>query len=125
MTQIKSLQALRDMQQRLRQSMSIREKSLDVDKLVQIQVGMGDCGLAAGARAVLDAFVEKVEQNALPAVVTLTDCMGYCHLEPTVAVTRPGAAKVIFQKVDVAKVEEILDRYVLKGEEIEGIIPEN
>ncbi|HNR27826.1 MAG TPA: (2Fe-2S) ferredoxin domain-containing protein [Bacteroidales bacterium] len=125
MTKIKSLDDLRQRKQQLEQSMEIRENSDHPDSLVQIKVAMATCGIASGARAVMNAFVEKIKKEKIPAVVTQTGCMGYCYAEPTVEVKKPGMDPVVFSYVDVAKAEEIVDKYIRNNELLDGILPAN
>jgi NADP-reducing hydrogenase subunit HndB len=125
MTKIKSLDDLRQKKQQLEQSMEIREKSDHPESLVQIKGAMATCGIASGARTVMNALVEKIKKENVPAVVTQTGCMGYCYAEPTVEVTKPGFDPVVFSYVDVKKAEEIVDKYILNNELIDGIIPPN
>ena len=125
MTKIKSLDELRQKKQQLEQSMDIREKSDHPENLVQIKVAMATCGIASGARTVMNALVEKIKKENIPAVVTQTGCMGYCYAEPTVEVTKPGFDPVVFSYVDVKKAEEIVDKYILNNELIDGILPAN
>jgi NADP-reducing hydrogenase subunit HndB len=51
--------------------------------------------------------------------------MGFCYAEPTVEITLPGKEPVVFGQVDKAKAREIIDRYIIKGELVDGIIPVN
>ena len=125
MTKIKSLDELRKRKQQLEQGMDIREKSDHPESLVQIKVAMATCGIASGARAVMNAFVEKIKKEKIPAVVTQTGCMGYCYAEPTVEVKKPGMDPVVFSYVDVAKAEEIVNKYILNNELLDGILPAN
>ncbi|MCI2082142.1 MAG: (2Fe-2S) ferredoxin domain-containing protein [Bacteroidales bacterium] len=123
MNKIKSLDDLRKMKQNMAGDLSIREKSTNPEKMIQIRVAMATCGIAAGARGVMNAFVEKIEKDKIPAIVTQTGCMGFCYAEPTVEVRIPGKDPVVFGHVDAAKVEEIVDKYIVKGELIDGILP--
>ena len=79
MSKIKSLDELRQMKARLESQMDIREKSNNPEKLVQIRVAMATCGIAAGARVVMNAIIERVEREKLPVIVTQGGCMGYCY----------------------------------------------
>ncbi|EKD32573.1 MAG: hypothetical protein ACD_77C00048G0002 [uncultured bacterium] len=125
MNKIKSLEDLRKMKQNLEHEMNIREKSNMPESLVQIRVAMATCGIASGARTVMNALVEKIEKDKIPAVVTQGGCMGYCYAEPTIEVKVPGKDPVVFGYVDSQKAVEILDKYVVNGELLEGIIPTN
>ncbi len=125
MNKIKSLDELRKMKQRLEDEMDIREKSNNPDKLVQIRVAMATCGIAAGARPVMNAIIDKVEKEKLPVIVTQGGCMGYCYAEPTIEVKKPGQDPVVFGHVDVTRAIEIVDKYVKHGDLVDGIIPVN
>ncbi|HIR95266.1 MAG TPA: (2Fe-2S) ferredoxin domain-containing protein [Candidatus Coprenecus stercorigallinarum] len=125
MSKIKSLDELRQMKARLGNEMDIREKSNNPDKLVQIRVAMATCGIAAGARTVMNAIVDRVEKDKLPVIVTQGGCMGYCYAEPTIEVRRPGEEPVVFGYVNKDKATEIIDKYVLHGELVDGILPVN
>ena len=79
----------------------------------------------AGARVVMNAIIERVEREKLPVIVTQGGCMGYCYAEPTIEVKRPGEEPVVFGHVNTDKAMEILDKYVLHGELVDGVIPVN
>lgn len=125
MNKIKSLDDLRRRKQELEADMNIREKSNNPDKLVQIRVGMATCGIAAGARTVMNALIDKIEKDKLPVVVTQGGCMGYCYAEPTIEVKKPGEEAIVFGHVDTKVAMDIIEKYILKGELIDGIIPTN
>ena len=123
MNKIKSLDDLRKMKQSLESGMSIREKSDSPDSLIQIRVAMATCGIAAGARSVMNTLVDKIEKEKIPAVVTQGGCMGYCYAEPTIEVMIPGKDTIVFGYVNREKALEIIDRYILNGELVDGVIP--
>lgn len=125
MNKIKSLDDLRKMKQSLENGMTIRENSNSPESLVQIRVAMATCGIAAGARTVMNTLIEKLEMEKIPAVVTQGGCMGYCYAEPTIEVKVPGKDPVVFGKVDAAVAEDIVVKYIKNGELIDGIIPVN
>ena len=125
MNKIKSLEDLRKMKQNLEHGMNIREKSNEPESLVQIRVAMATCGIASGARTVMNTLVEKIEKEKIPVVVTQGGCMGYCYAETTIEVKVPGKDPVVFGYVDTAKAIEIVDKYIVNGELLDGIIPTN
>ena len=125
MTKIKSLDDLRKMKEKLQASVHLRESGDRCDQLVQIRVAMATCGIAAGGKEVLNCLVDQLDRRNIEAVVTQTGCMGYCYAEPTIEVTLPGSAPVVFGDVDVKKAADIVDRYVMCGELLPGIIPVN
>lgn len=125
MNKIKSIDDLRKIKQDLENGMNIREKSNSPESLVQIRVAMATCGIAAGARTVMNTLIEKIEKDKVPAVVTQSGCMGYCYAEPTVEVKIPGKDPVVFGYVDSKKAIDIIEKYIVKGELLDGIIPVN
>ncbi len=125
MKKIKSLDDLRQMKKNLEQGMNIREKSDTPDSLIQIRVAMATCGIAAGARGVMNTLIERIEKDKIPAIVTQGGCMGYCYAEPTIEVKIPGKDPVVFGNVDTAVANQIVDKYILNGELIDGVIPTN
>ncbi len=125
MNKIKSLDDLRRIKQDLAGGMNIREKSNSPESLVQIRVAMATCGIASGARNVMNTLIEKIEKDKIPAIVTQGGCMGYCYAEPTVEVKKPGEDPVVFSFVNEKAAIDILEKYVLKGELIDGILPVN
>ncbi len=121
---IKSLDELKKLKGELQAKVEIREKGENIDSLVQIKIAMGTCGIAAGAKATMDAFVSELSKNGVTnAVITQTGCMGYCHSEPTVQVSVPGKEDVVFGNVNAAKTAEIVEKYIKNGELVDGIIP--
>jgi len=125
MNKIKSLSDLRKIKQDVEKKLDLREKSDDPDRHVQIKVAMATCGIAAGAREVMNVLLEKIAQDKIDAIVTQTGCMGYCHSEPTVEVFKPGEEPVIFGNVDREKAIAIIEKYIKNGELLDGIIPIN
>lgn len=125
MGQVKSLADLRKIKEDLQVKMSLREKSNNPESLVQVKVAMATCGIASGAKQVMDFFIEEFDKRNIQAVVTQTGCMGYCFAEPTVEITLPGQEPVVFGYVDAKKADDIIEKYVKNGELVEGIIPVN
>jgi NADP-reducing hydrogenase subunit HndB len=125
MGQVKSLADLRKIKDDLRVKMSLRENSNNPESLVQIRVAMATCGIASGAKQVMDFFIEELEKRNIQAVVTQTGCMGYCFAEPTVEITLPGQSPVVYGYVDTKKADDIIEKYIKNGELVEGIIPVN
>lgn len=125
MGQVKSLADLRKIKDDLQGKMSLRENSNNPESLVQVRVAMATCGIASGAKQVMDFFIEEFEKRNIQAVVTQTGCMGYCFAEPTVEITLPGQAPVVYGYVDSRKADDIIEKYIKNGELVEGIIPVN
>ena len=90
-------------------------------KETQVIVGMGTCGIAAGAKATLDTFLRALEENKLDASVKVrqTGCMGLCHSEPTVEINSPGMPNVIYGLVDADMAKEIVTKHLVGRELLE------
>ena len=93
-------------------------------KEIQVIVGMGTCGIAAGAKTTLDSFINALDENKLvdKVVVRQTGCMGLCHSEPTVEVISPGMPNVIYGRVDAAVAKEIVKKHILGRELLDNHI---
>ena len=109
MKSLAELQAIRD---RMKDKVVIREGTSSV----RVVVGMATCGIAAGARPVLNAFVEAVNNENLADKVTVsqTGCIGICQFEPVVEIYEPGKEKTTYVKITVEKVQKIVENH-LKG----------
>lgn len=101
----------------------IREEALKKQELKsssgqkQIIVGMGTCGIAAGARDTMKAILEKIEKDSVSGlVVTQTGCIGICEMEPIVQVQIGDSPKVTYGKVTKDIAARIIDEHVLAGE---------
>ena len=88
---------------------------------IRVVVGMATCGIAAGARPVLNAFVQGVNEEGLEdkVSVTQTGCIGICQYEPVVEVFEAGKEKVTYVKMTPEKAKEVIDKH-LKGGHVIG-----
>jgi len=113
-----SLEELRNLRDSKKNDLRKRESE---GKEIQVIVGMGTCGIAAGAKQTLDAFITGLDENKLvdSVVVRQTGCMGLCHSEPTVEVLVPGMPTVIYGRVDAPAVKEIIQKHII-GRELIG-----
>jgi NADP-reducing hydrogenase subunit HndB len=125
MSKIKSLADLKKMRDEVRSKITLREKSDSPDERVQVKVAMATCGIASGAKDVMEFMIDSFEKRNIDAVVTQTGCMGYCYAEPTLEVKVPGKDPIVFGYVDVNKADEIIEKYIKNGELLDGIIPVN
>jgi len=110
---------------KLRDSKKSDLRKRDVDgKNIQIIVGMGTCGLAAGGKQVLDAFIAGFDENNLvdTCLIRQTGCMGLCHSEPTIEVIVPGMPAVIYGNVNPDLVKEIIKKHIIGKELLDGYI---
>lgn len=123
MNKLKSLDDLKKMREKLHSDINIRENSNDPENLPQIKVSMGTCGIAAGAKEVMSAFITVLNEEKIDAVVTQSGCMGYCNAEPTIEITLPGKEPIVYGYVTPERVYEIVNKYIREGKLVEGIIP--
>ena len=125
MTKIKTLADLKKLREQLKEGIELRVKGDVPGKHVQVKVAMATCGIASGAKDIMDFFIEHLERRNIEGVVTQTGCMGYCYAEPTVEVKLPDKEPVVFGFVDEKKADEIIEKYIKTGELVDGIIPVN
>lgn len=91
------------------------EKRENNDKLITILVGMGTCGIAAGARDTMNALVQESEKMGLKGIIVKpTGCMGSCSIEPTVEVIMADMPDTLYCKVDTKIARKILEEHVVK-----------
>lgn len=100
----------------------IRKKTLEQISLrtnnegMRIVVGMATCGIAAGARPVMNAFLEEMKKRNISDVsVTMTGCIGICRLEPVVEVISPDGSKVTYVKMDAEKAARVVAEHIVNG----------
>jgi NADP-reducing hydrogenase subunit HndB len=103
----------------------IREEALEKRKVktesgqVQIIVGMGTCGIAAGARDAMKSILDTIQaENLEGIVVSQTGCMGLCEKEPIVQVVVGDQAKVTYGKVNSEVARQIVNEHVVKGKPV-------
>jgi NADP-reducing hydrogenase subunit HndB len=108
---MKSLEELKAIRDRMQKQMNLRQDDPDA---IRVVVGMATCGIAAGAKPVLTAFLEQVEGHHLNNVtVSQTGCIGVCRLEPIVEVLVPGEEKVTYVKVKPEMVARIVQEHLV------------
>ena len=125
MTKVKTLADLKRIKDDFHDKLKLREKGLDPQSHVQIKVAMATCGIASGAKGIMEFLIEELDKRNIEAVITQSGCMGYCYAEPTIEVTLPGQEPVVFGFVDVRKADDIIEKYIKNGELVEGVIPQN
>lgn len=109
---MKSLEELQAIKDRMKDKVVLREGSNEI----RVVVGMATCGIAAGARPVLNAFVEEVNKQKLDGTVTVsqTGCIGICQYEPVVEIYEAGKEKTTYVKMTAEKAVEVVEKH-LKG----------
>ena len=114
---MKSLEELKAIRERMQGQVGVRSADSSDTRVV---VGMATCGIASGARPVLNTLVSEVNEKKLENVtVTQTGCIGLCQFEPIVEVYEPGQEKVTYIKVNPEKAKEIVEKHLIKGQKVE------
>ncbi|MGI9950982.1 (2Fe-2S) ferredoxin domain-containing protein [Moorellaceae bacterium AZ2] len=109
---MKSVEDLLKLREEIQKSLALREEG----KKIKVVVGMGTCGIAAGAREVMSAILDEVAKRRLTNVaVTQTGCIGLCAQEPLVDVLVPGKPRVTYGKVDAQKARQIVAQHIVNG----------
>ena len=110
---MKSLAELQAIKERMKDKVILRE---DMNE-IRVVVGMATCGIAAGARPVLSAFVSGVNEANLSDKVSVsqTGCIGICQFEPVVEVFEAGKEKVTYVKMTPEKVNEVIEKHLKNG----------
>lgn len=107
---MKSLRELQAIKNKMKASVNTRD---NVEGKMRILVGMATCGIAAGARPVLNAFTEELAKREIThAVVSQTGCIGICQYEPVVEIVE-GDTKTTYVKMDAEKVQRVVSEHVI------------
>lgn len=100
----------------------IRKKTLDEISMrtnkdnYRIVVGMATCGIAAGARPVMNAFLDELKKRNVHDVhVAMTGCIGVCKLEPIAEVISPDGSKVTYVKMNAEKAARVVAEHIVNG----------
>lgn len=108
---MKSLAELQEIRDRTLGSVTLRKEGTDE---VRVVVGMATCGIAAGARSVMSAFVEELaKKNLANVTVTQMGCIGKCRLEPIVEIIAPGEEKVTYVKMTPEKARRVVEEHIV------------
>jgi len=108
---MKSLEELKAIREKMKKQMNVREQD---ENNIRVLVGMATCGIAAGARPVLTAFLDEVDKRGLTNVtVSQTGCIGVCRLEPIVEVFVPGEEKVTYVKMKPEMVPAVVEQHLV------------
>ena len=114
---MKSLAELAAIREKMKDKVILREGSGDI----RVVVGMATCGIAAGARPVLNAFVEEISKAGLADKVTVTQtgCIGVCQYEPVVEIFEADKEKVTYIKMTPEKAAEVIEKHLKGGKVIQ------
>ncbi len=116
---MKSLDELRKIREEVKKSMEMRSSG----QSRKIVVGMGTCGIAAGARDTMKAFMEALDKaGATDVAMTATGCAGFCDKEPLVNVEIQGQKPVRYGNVDKAAAEKIVTEHIMGGKVVASLV---
>ena len=108
---MKSLEELKAIREKMKKQMDLRDSD---DNDIRVVVGMATCGIAAGARPVMTAFLDEIEKRNLKNItVSQTGCIGVCRLEPIVEVFIPGQEKVTYVKMKPEMVPAVVEQHLV------------
>lgn len=111
---MKSLAELKAIREKMQSQINLRQENGDT---VRVVVGMATCGIAAGARPVLNALMDEVSKRGLKNIqVAQTGCIGVCRLEPIVEVYEPGREKVTYVKMTAERAKQVVLEHLVNGQ---------
>ena len=109
---MKSLEELKAIREKMKRQMDLREND---ENSIRVVVGMATCGIAAGARPVMTAFLDEINRRGLTNVtVSQTGCIGVCRLEPVAEVFVPGQEKVTYVRLPAIVEQHLVNHNVVQ-----------
>lgn len=111
MPKLKSLDDLRQLRDQAQKDIRTR-----MDTGTTIIVGMGTCGIAAGARETMRAIIDELQKREIEAHITTVGCIGMCVLEPLVDIEQAGQPRVTYGNLTADKVPELIEQHLVKGQ---------
>ena len=114
MPKLKSLEDLKRLREEAQKDLKVRLKTGTT-----ITVGMGTCGIAAGARETMQAILEELQKRGIDAHVTTTGCIGMCSKEPLVDIEQAGSPRVTYANVHPDMVPRLIEEHLIKGNLVE------
>jgi NADP-reducing hydrogenase subunit HndB len=113
MPKLKTLDDLKRVREEAQQSMKVR-----LDTGTTIIVGMGTCGIAAGARDTMHAILEELAKRQIDAHVTTVGCIGMCVKEPLVDIEQAGKPRVTYANVNPDMVPRLIEEHLIKNQPV-------
>lgn len=107
----KTISELKEIREKMQESINLRQENADN---IRVVVGMATCGIAAGARPVLAAFLDETRRRSLTNVtISQTGCIGVCRLEPVVEIFEPGKEKVTYVRMTDDKARKVVSEHLV------------
>jgi NADP-reducing hydrogenase subunit HndB len=110
MPKLKSLEDLRQLREQAQQELTIRQTTGTT-----ITVGMGTCGIAAGARETMQAILQEMDERGIDAHVATVGCIGMCSKEPLVDIDQAGKPRVTYANVHPDMVPRLIEEHLIQG----------
>ena len=114
MPKLKSLEELRALRENLQRDIKVRSETSTT-----ITVGMGTCGISAGAREVMHAILAELEERSIDAHVATVGCIGMCSKEPLVDIQQGDEPRVTYGNITPAMVPRIVEEHLVGGEVVD------
>ncbi len=115
---MKSLAELQAIKEKMQNKVSLR--ATEGEETIRVVVGMATCGIAAGARPVLNAFLKEIEDRHLNNIIcTQTGCIGICRYEPVVEVIMPDGSKTTYVKMTEDKVARVVTEHLVNNKVVQ------
>jgi NADP-reducing hydrogenase subunit HndB len=116
---MKTLEELKKLREKAKQQIKMRT----VNDGFRIQVGMGTCGIAAGARPILNAFYEQINHHGLKNItITQVGCMGNCMHEPMAEIIDNNGQSYIYSSLTIPKVQLIVERHLVNHQPVDSFL---
>jgi len=114
MPKLKSIEDLRRIREEAQQSLKVR-----LETGTRIIIGMGTCGIAAGARDVMHAILQELDKRKIEAHVETVGCIGMCVHEPLVDIEQAGQSRISYGNVTPDMVPRLIEEHLVKGRVVE------
>ncbi|MBC7232840.1 MAG: (2Fe-2S) ferredoxin domain-containing protein [Chloroflexi bacterium] len=114
MPKLKTLEDLKKLREEAQQDLKVR-----LETGTKITVGMGTCGIAAGARETMHAILEELKKRNIEAHVTTVGCIGMCVKEPLVDIEQAGKPRITYGNVKPDMVPRLIEEHLIKGNVVE------
>ena len=115
MPKIMTLEDFKKLREDARRDIRIRSQTG-----TKIIVGMGTCGIAAGARETMQAILEELNKRRIDAHVTTVGCIGMCAFEPLVDIEQAGGSRITYGKIHPENVPRLIEEHLIQGRVVEA-----
>jgi NADP-reducing hydrogenase subunit HndB len=110
MPKLKSIEDLKRLREQAQDELTIRQKTT-----TKITVGMGTCGIAAGARETMQAILKELDARKIEANVATVGCIGMCSKEPLVDIEQAGKPRVTYANIHPDMIPRLIEEHIVKG----------